>query len=245
VKIFTLILLFSSCACFAQEDFSSLEVKDSTDYNAFKEHVPYWRMEKKWKFSPFDVFSIIPSFGVDHEVKMHSGLSFQFGAAVIPSFLQFAVGNEAEQFDWMNGYRLRFESRFWGFKKPRLYIATEISMRHLIISDETNFGMEGDGNGNFAYFIKQSMIYNRFSTHFNLKMGWQFLFAEKLVVDTYIGLSFRRNNVISNSTPPEGGEAQVTWNRFEWELRNKQKFGYAVPIAGLKIGWHYAAKAAL
>src|SRR5690606_35599642 len=97
-----------------------------------------------------------PTFGVDHEVKMNSRTSFQFGAAFIPSFMQFTVGDQQDQFNWMNGYRLRYEARFFGFKRPAFYLSTEISMRHLIISDETAFGMEQDQFGNYAYFINQN-----------------------------------------------------------------------------------------
>jgi hypothetical protein len=144
----------SSCASFAQEDFSSSE--DSLEYNVFKETVPFWRMEKNLKFSPFDIFSAVPAIGVDLEMKMKPGLNFQYGAAFVPSFMQFLVGGDEQQFNWMNGYKLRFESRYFIFQKKNLYVAAELAARHLIISDDTRVGMEGDGEGNFAFFIKQN-----------------------------------------------------------------------------------------
>ncbi|MBD3637789.1 MAG: hypothetical protein HUJ25_10580 [Crocinitomicaceae bacterium] len=238
-----IIILSSSCVTYAQEDYSSSNPEDSLEYNAFKEHVPYWRMEKNWKFTPFDIFSIVPTFGIDHEVKMNPLTSFQFGAAVIPSFFQFLVGDMEEQFNWMNGYRVRFESRFWGFRKPWVYVSTELSMRHLIINDNSIFGMEGDGMGNFAYFVEQNMLYHRFSTHFNIKVGWQFLKGERLLIDFYTGLSLRRNNVISNTERPEGGQLMPWWNLMNWELRDGHKYGYATPIIGFRIGWHIPAQA--
>ena len=233
----------SSCALFAQEDISS--DSDSLEYNAFKEHVPYWRLEKNWKFTPFDAFAIIPTFGIDHEVKMNKSTSFKFGAAFIPSFFQFATGSQDDRFDWMNGYRLRFESRFWGFKNEKLYISTELSCRHLVIGDRTAFGMEGDGNGNFAYFVNKDMVYHRFSTHLNLKVGWQFIMGKNLVLDLYTGLSLRRNNVLSGTDGVDGGVPQAWWNIMEWELRNGHKFGYATPIVNFRLGWNIPAKAAL
>lgn len=246
MKNILIIFLLSSCVSFSQEDSSFVYIDSTVEYNRFKEHVPYWRLEKYWKFSPFDVFSIVPTFGVDHELKMNKNFSFQFGAAVIPTFTQFLTGNGGDQFNWMNGYRLRFESRWYGFNKPWLYVATELSMRHLIINEETAFGMEGDGNGNFAWFINQEMIYHRFSTHVNGKIGWQFILGNNLAIDTYVGLSLRRNNVISNSTPPEGGVPQENWwNLFEWRLVDGHKFGYAIPILGFKIGWQIPAKKAI
>lgn len=199
-------------------------------------------MEKNWKLTPFDIFSAIPTFGVDHEVKMTPFHSFQFGAAFIPSFLQFLVGDQEERFNWMNGYRLRFESRFWGFKKPHVYVSTELSFRHLVINEKTAFGMEGDGMGNFAYFINQDMLYHRFSTHINLKIGWQFVLGKSMVMDIYTGLSLRRNNVFSNSEGVPGGVAQNWWNILDWELRDGHSFGYATPIVNFRMGWHIPAK---
>lgn len=242
----------SSCAVFAQEDISSQEgytgaKKDPTDtsefkYNAFKEKVYFWQLEKNWKLSPFDIFNAVPALGIDLETKMKPGFSFQYGAAFIPSFLQVAVGDQQNQFNWMNGYRLRVESRWSGFRKKNIYLSSELSFRHLIISGETPFGMEGDGNGNFAYFINQDMLFHRFTTQFNFKFGIQKVFSNRLVLDMYTGLSLRRNNVISGSRPPEGGEAQDWWNMFDWRLRDGHKFGYAMPIIGLRLGWHKCAK---
>lgn len=235
-----IIFLLSSCASFAQEDFSF--TKDSLDYNVFKETVPLWRMEKNLKFSPFDVFSAVPAIGADLETKMKDGLHFQYGAAFIPSFMQFLVGPQQEQFNWMNGYRLRFESRFYKFQKENLYVSTELSARHLIISDDIRIGMEGDGEGNFAYFINERSIIHRFSTHFNFKVGAQRVLADNLVLDLYAGLSFRRNNVLNNAEYPEEGEPQISWNRFDWNLQDGHKFGYAMPIVGVRLGFHWSAK---
>lgn len=241
MKNLLLIFLLSSCAVYAQEDFSSPK-KDSTSYNTFKEHVPFWRMEKNWKFTPFDVFSVVPTLGVDLETRMSPGVSFQYGLAGIPTFMQFTTINQGNRFNWMNGYRLRFESRFWGFKNPNLYVSTELSVRHLIISDETAFGMEGDGFGGFAFHVIQDMIYHRFSTHLNFKVGWQKIFNERMVLDMYIGLSFRRNNVISNTPTPAGGEIDDWFNPLEWTLEDGHKFGYALPIVGFRLGLHRPAK---
>jgi hypothetical protein len=232
----------SSCASFAQEDFSSSDTTKEEHYNTFKERVYFWQMEKNLKVSPFDIFSAVPSLGADLEVKMSEGVSFQYGAAYIPSFFQFTVGQEDDQFQWMNGYKLRFESRFWGFRRPNMYVSTEMSIRHLIISDDISFGMEGDGMGNFAYFIKENITFHRFSTHFNVKLGFQKVLPSNFVIDWYAGLSFRRNNVLSQGTSVEGGVQQFTWNRLEWTLRNKHKFGYALPITGFRIGYHFPSK---
>lgn len=242
MKHILIIFVLSSCAVFAQEDFSSSEKNDSLEYNVFEETVPFWRMEKNWKLTPFDVFNFIPTLGVDLETKMTPNLSFQYGAAFIPSFLTVMSGPTEEQFNQMNGYRIRFESRWWGFKRPKIYVSSELAFRHLIIKDETAFGMEGDGNGNFAYFINQEMLYHRFSTHFNFKMGYQKVFSNSMVLDLFWGMSFRRNNVLTGSTPPEGGEAQIWWNPLEWRLENRHKFGYATPIVGFRIGWNVPAK---
>jgi len=236
------ILLLSSCAIHAQEDFSSSDTTKEEHYNTFKEKVYFWQMEKNLKVSPFDIFSAVPALGADLEVKMSEGVSFQYGAAFIPTFMQFTVGGETDQFNWMNGYKLRFESRFWGFKRPNMYVSTEVSLRHLIISDDISYGMEGDGMGNFA-FRSEDITFHRFSSHFNFKIGFQKVLSSRFVLDWYAGLSFRRNNVLAEKSPEvEGGVQQFTWNRFEWTLRNKHKFGYALPITGFRIGYHFPAK---
>lgn len=233
--------MLSSCASFAQEDFSS--PKDSLEYNVFKETVPFWRMEKNWKFSPFDVFSAVSTIGMDLETVVKPGLSFQYGAAFIPSFLQFTVGNDNQQFNWMNGYKVRFESRYNNFRKKDLYLSGELAFRHLIISDVTPVGMEGDGNGNFAYFINHEMIYHRFSSHFNAKIGLQRVIGGNMVIDVFAGMSFRVNNVYTNSEKPSEGTPQFNFNQFDWTLVNHHIYGYAMPIVGLRLGIHSPAKA--
>jgi len=231
----------SSCASFAQEDFSSSE--DSLEYNVFKETVPLWRMEKNLKFSPFDVFSAVSAIGADFETKMKPGLHFQYGAAFVPSFMQFLVGGSEEQFNWMNGYKVRFESRYFVFNREELYMSGEVAFRHLFISDDIRVGMEGDDQGNnFAYFINEEALIHRFNTHFNVKLGFQKVLGESMVIDLFAGLSFRRTNVLTNTEFPEGGIPQVTWNRFEWDLSDGYKFGYATPIVGLRLGYHWPAK---
>ena len=241
MKKLALILFLSPCVLVAQGDI--LSPKDSTSYNVFKETVPFWRMEKNLKFSPLDVFSAVSTLGVDLETVMKPGLSFQYGAAFIPSFLQLSVGNSAQQFNWMNGYRLRFESRFSGFKKESFYVSTEFSFRHLVIGDVMAVGMEGDGNGNFAYFINEKVTVNRFSSHFNVKFGFQMLSIANVIVDMYGGMSFRFNNVrASQATVPEGGVLQPNWNRFEWNVSDGHNFGYAMPIIGMRVGIHWPAK---
>ena len=75
-----------------------------------------------------------------------------------------------------------------------------------------------------------------------MKWGVQHVFDNNIVLDMFLGLSLRRNNVITGSSGPEGGEAQAWWNRFEWTLEDGHKFGYAMPIIGLRFGWHKDAK---
>jgi hypothetical protein len=253
VKRLLTICLISSCATYAQEDISSNTISEEGQdtvaftYNAFKEKVYFWQMEKNWKLSPFDIFSAVPTFGIDLETTMKPGISFQYGAAIIPSFLQFTTGSSFfDSYNWMNGYRLRFESRWSGFKKPNIYVSTELAFRHLLINNETSFGMEGDGFGNFAYFINQDMLYHRFSTHLNVKYGLQKVFDNNLVLDMFAGISVRQNNVIEGSKRPDGGaQAQEWWDVFNWRLEDGHRFGYVTPIMGLRIGWHKEAKANL
>ncbi|MEX1002389.1 MAG: hypothetical protein WDZ35_09775 [Crocinitomicaceae bacterium] len=236
-------MIISSCVCMAQEDIS-LSEKDTFEYNVFQERIYFWQLEKNIKFTPFDVFNAVPTFGVDLETVMKPGLSFQYGLAYIPTFMQFIVGDDQDQFNWMRGYHVRFESRFSGFKRPGFYFSTEISMRHLIISDDVAFGVEPDGFGNFAYFIEQEMHFHRFTSKLNLKFGYQTVVGEKLVIDFYGGFSYRRNNVKGINEPIETGVQQNNFlNRYEWRLRDGHRFGYVLPILGVRIGIHQPAMA--
>lgn len=259
-NLITILVIVSSCASYAQEDIffedSSTAILNDTPqdiskftYNAFREKVHFRQMEKNWKVTPFDFVNIYPMLSVDLETKMKPGLSFQYGIGFIPDFLQIVASNRLLEsaYDWMYGYRLRFESRWFGFKKPEVYVSGEISFRHLIIQEETIFGFECENpfGGNCAYQMKQEMLYNRFSTHFNIKTGWQKIQRNGLIVDYYAGLSFRRNNVISNSPVPEGGSSNFTplWQtNTGWILEDGHKFGFVTPIIGVRIGWHVPAK---
>jgi len=211
---------------------------DSVTYNVFKEDVPLWQMEKHFKFSPFDVLSAIPTFGVDLETTMKRGMSFQYGAAFIPSVFQPTVREGQDGFNWMNGYKLRFESRFYTFKKPNRYIGTEFSFRHLIISDDASIGMEGDGFGNFAYFTSEKKIFNRFSFQANTKFGIQKSW-NRFVCDFYGGLSLRYNKTATSKV--ETGELQ-DFSPLGWDLTGGRGFFYATPIIGLKLGFRVPPK---
>jgi hypothetical protein len=239
----TTILIFSlfAATAFGQEQVEEFNSEiDSVTYNVFTEKVQFWQMEKMFKFSPFDVISAIPTFGLDLETTMKSGTSFQYGAAFIPSAFQPIVREGENGFRWMNGYRLRFESRFYTFKKPSRYISTEASFRHLIISDDASIGMEGDGNGNFAYFTKENKLYNRFSMQINTKLGFEKIYG-KFVLDFYGGLSLRYNKTATRDVE-NGGELQSDWNPLGWDLSGGRGFTYATPIIGLKLGFRVPPK---
>ena len=112
--------------------------------------------QKIIKISPFDYISVIPTFGADLEVKMPQSTSLQFGAAVIPSFLQYLSSEMFNDYDRMGGYRLRTEGRLYMPVKTERYLAFGLTFRHLIIRDDFAVGMEGVTNEfgmeEFAYF---------------------------------------------------------------------------------------------
>src|SRR5688572_24495901 len=128
-----LLVVFSCAQLCAQEN---TQITDSIQ--------PPWTFaaaQKNLKLSPFDVFSAIPTVGADLEVSFIQDMRLQAGAGVILPGIQL-MGNNGGSFDKMGGYRLRAESRFFIFKKPTRYFATELSFRHLIIRDEVGIGME-------------------------------------------------------------------------------------------------------
>lgn len=194
--------------------------------------------EKRIKFSPLEIFNSVPTIGADLDVSYKDGIRFQAGFGLVPSFLQPSTGRLIEErFNWMGGYKLRGESKFFVLKKPNRYFSLELSMRHLIIRDEIAIGMEGDGNGNFAYFQDELMTFNRFNTQIAFKYGFEKTWESGFLIDFYAGLAIRQNYVISGSKIPEGGVPQGNWNVMGWDLRDGYKFNYPTPILGFRLGY--------
>lgn len=201
--------------------------------------------QKNIKFSPFDLFSAVPTVGADLEVSLKDNIRLQGGAAVILPGLQFTGMTNASMFDKMGGYRLRAESRFFSFKKPTRYFATELSFRHLIIKDNIGIGMEpstqinewGVEQQTFAYFVKTDMVFHRFNTTFNLKYGYEKTFANGFVIDLYAGLSMRKIYTRTWTDIPEGGTIPAINQGFGWNLGDKVSNMYITPIVGLKLGF--------
>jgi hypothetical protein len=238
------ILILFMCAgiVYAQDRTKNVVEEEKFEYNAFKEKVYFWQLEKNWKVTPLEVVSAVPTFGIDLETTMKERMSFQYGAAFIPSFFQPAVGDNPNQFDRMNGYKLRFEGRIYPFKKETRYFSSELSFRHLIIRDEMAVGQEPDMNGNFAYFTTEDVRAHRFSTQLNLKMGIQKVYENRFVLDFYWGLSLRNNSVAGLNTLADDAEVQGDWNSMGWVIERGHVRNYAVPMVGIKLGFHTPAK---
>jgi hypothetical protein len=193
--------------------------------------------DKIVKLSPFDYISVIPTFGADVEVKMPQSTSLQFGAAVIPSFLQYLSSEAFNDYDRMGGYRLRTEGRLYMPVKTERYLAFGLTFRHLIIRDDFAVGMEGVTNEfgmeEFAYFKNVPMVFHRFNTFVDTKIGVQ-RENENFAIDFYAGLSIRYIKVRSNSEVPAG--SGMPERRGVWTLRDGHSLTYPTPIIGLKIG---------
>ena len=185
-----------------------------------QEDVPaynFYDSEKILKVDFSNVFSSIPTVGLDLETKVHEELSLQFGAAIIPSYLQPWVGNRQNDFDHLRGYRLRGEGRFYVLKKPTRYIASELAFRHLIIRQyDVPVGMEPldnpSGVDDFAYFVNTDMRFHQFNASFTLKYGIQKNLGQHFVYDVNVGMRINKINVQSNSELPEGGILPIDWN---------------------------------
>ncbi len=238
MKTITSILLMLSCALISAQDNTPGTDSIPTPWS-------FGAAEKNIKFSPFEVLSIIPTFGADLEVNMDRKISLQGGVAVVLPAFQYLAGSENGLFDKMGGYRLRAESRFFVFKKPGRYIATEFSFRHLIINDEIGIGMEpsnqidqwGNVQQNFAYFINTDMTFHRFTKTFNFKYGIQRTYQNRFVLDFYTGFSIRNNSTRTWSDIPEGGTLTDRNNGLGLRLGDRISSGYITPIIGLKLGF--------
>lgn len=230
------VLVFCFCAVNAQ----------ITDSTSIQENDP-WSLktaEKYWKFSPFDIFSVVPTFGTDVEVRVNKTFSFQAGIGVIPTFFQFLQNEELGGYDRMGGYKLRAEGRVYMPYKTNRYLALGLSFRHVIIKDEVAIGMEPFttewGGRAFAYFQNTPMLFNRFNTNLDLKFGFQKIKAGGLVLDFYTGLSLRAVQVRSNSEVPDGGD--IPPQQGVWTLTQNHNLTYPTPIVGFKIGFSQKQK---
>lgn len=205
----------------------------TTDRNAFN------GAKRIVKFSPFDLFSAVPTFGADMEFFEKNGAALQVGVAAIPSTFQILASDAFSGYDRMSGYRLRAEGRLYMPKRPNRYMAFGLSFRHIIIRDEIAVGMEGTdgdwGQRNYAYFINTPMTFHRFNTNYEVKFGYQKLMGKTLIMDFYTGLSIRNINVQSRSEIPVGGE--IPDQGGVWTLHDNYKLTYPTPIIGFKIGF--------
>lgn len=199
-----------------------------------------WTNSTKYvKFTPLDVFSVVPTFGLDYEVIMQRGSGLQVGIAAIPAAMQFLAAEGLNEYDRMSGYRFRLEGRAYMPVKTNRYFAAGVSFRHLIIKDVVAVGMEGVpgefGQMEFAYFQKVPMRFNRFNTHFDLKYGFQRVIQNKIVIDCYMGFSLRTISVKTRSELPNGGS--FTDQRGMWTLTDNHSLTYPAPILGFKFGF--------
>lgn len=240
-----IVMLFSCAISVAQEDSSkntddakSSELEDVK--NGEEQPWTYKSAQKIYKTNPLDLLSAVPTIAADMELKLKDPtISLQWGAGIIPTFIQPSVGNRTDsQFDAMNGYMVRFEPRFFIMTGKHHYFSTEVYFRHLYIKDEVAIGMEGDDNGNFAYFMNQNMKFHRFSTRLTLKYGFQHVFKNRFAVEAYTGLSLRANFVQSRQDKlPEGGVQMPGQNMLGWTLLDNHRAVYPIPVFGIKLGF--------
>ena len=187
-NLVSLLFVVSSCLVFSQT------ADNETDSLRSAEPWTWANATKYVKFSPFDVFSVVPTFGIDYEIRMKNGTGLQAGIAGIPPTLQILAGEAFNGYDKMGGYKLRFEGRAYMPVKTNRYISGGISFRHLIIRDIVAVGMEeviGEfGEPTFAYFMNVPMVFNRFNTHFEFKYGFQKVIQNSVLLEMYMGLSY-------------------------------------------------------
>jgi len=221
-----LLLLISGQALIAQDEAAAYNFKDS---------------DKILKVDFAHVFSSTPTLGFDLESRVHDEMSFQFGAGILPSYLQPWVGNRQNDFDHLRGYTIRGEIRLYVLNKPNRYIAPEVSFKHLIIRDrEVPVGMEPLDNPNgvddFAYFVNTDMRFHQFNAGFGLKWGFQKDLGEHFVFDFSAGLRINKINVQSFSKIPEGGILPTNWNNNITLVDNYRRSNIR-PTIGFKFGY--------
>jgi len=204
---------------------------------------PEWNFKdskKIIKITPGDILSRTSMLGADLEFTYQDDISFQLGAALLPSYLQTTVGSEEGDYDRLAGYNLRGESRFYILKKPNHYLAAGIEFRHLIIKSNVPVGMEATQPNpqqqDFAYFVNTQMRFHRFNSDLTAKWGFQRTFATDFVFDFYAGLGLKNVSVQSFSKIPEGGIVSNNWST-EFTLVDNFKKSNIRPTVGFKLGY--------
>lgn len=236
-KLITSIMLASCALVSAQERFSPLDSAKSQPWS-------FATAEKKLKFTPLELISVMPTLSSDLEVSVNDSFSFQAGLGLMIPGIKYGSSFESEPPVQLGGYKLRAEGRFYIFRKPSRYLSAELGFRHQIVREEVGIGMEpsttvnefGFEQQSFAYFINTDMIFHRFTSSLTMKYGIQKIIARRFVLDMYGGLSIRRSATKSWSDIPEGGT--VPMNRMFWGGLGENSMGYLVtPVIGFRLGF--------
>ncbi len=188
-----------------------------------------------------DIFSTIPTLGIDVESRVNEEISLQYGVGIIPSYFQPWVGDRQNDFDRLTGYQLRTEGRAYIFKKPTRYLAADLTFRHLVIREnDVPVGMDPTENPNgiddFAYFVNTKMRFHQFNTSLALKWGFQRNLGDNFVFDLNVGLRLNNINVQSRSKLPTGGILPDDWNN-RLTLVDNYRDSNVRPTVAFKIGY--------
>jgi len=217
----------------------------------------YFRSSDKIvKLNISEVFSLIPTFGIEVESQFKEKSALLFGVGIIPSFFQPLVGTQSNftnggfnnfnafnGYDYLGGYQFAFGGRFYAFKKSTRYVSFGAHFRHLIIRDkDVLYGVEPIGEVNqwnaqqFNYNQIVDMLFHQFRVSWVGKVGFQRNVGSHFVLDFNLGARLETTAVQTRSEAPEDGTLIRTWN-MRLTLQDNYKSTRIMPVMGFKIGY--------
>lgn len=167
------------------------------------------------KFSPLSLIESLQSVQFALEHQLGGRISLQHEAGYIYKFDEVDIWGSSDPYLNTRGVRLRNEIRYYFDPKPKKleggYFAGELLYNFLRFDKSTSVGRDCNGSWNCQYY--EYMYYRAqkqvFALH--LKVGYQALMANRLVLDIYGGYGGRHLKEL-NLHPPEGLQPNDRFN---------------------------------
>lgn len=191
MKFFIIILL---CFFFSPLVGNSQAVHDSIQH---KERLTPKVILKWAPLSLIDIYSAV-QFALEYRIGGRSTVQGEAGYIFPINILESGIRDD---YNDMNGYRLRAEYRYYlSVKKNRtdgFYLAPELFFISINFDEKNVVKIPLNSVGDFYYQEKQFKV-NKRIFGYHLKVGYQQMLTERLVIDFYGGLGVRHINFSSD-----------------------------------------------
>lgn len=158
------------------------------------------RIILKWApLSLIDIYSAV-QFALEYRIGGKSAIQAEAGY-IFP--INISESSIRDNYDNMKGYRLRTEYRYYlSIKKNRtdgFYLAPELFFISIKFDERNAVKIPLNAFGDFYYQEKQFKV-NKTIFGYHLKVGYQQLLTDWLVIDFYAGLGVRHVNFSSDES---------------------------------------------